>query len=91
VVASVDLALGHKEEAISEAKRAVEMLPISNLAVMYALAGERDLAFGQLDILVKRPNSSFLNYGDLKFDPSWDPIRKDPRFDRLLAQLAPHE
>jgi tetratricopeptide (TPR) repeat protein len=102
VVAQVDLALGLNEEAISEAKRAIEMLPISkdamigpllvkNLAFVYAWAGEWDLAFEQLDILAKRPNSSFLNYGDLKFDPSWDPLRKDPRFEKLLAELAPRD
>jgi tetratricopeptide (TPR) repeat protein len=99
VVATIDLALGHNEEAILGAKRATEMMPISKdamigpllvktLAFVYAWAGEWNLAFEQLDILVKRPNNSFLNYGDLKFDPAWDPLRKDPRFDKLLTELA---
>jgi hypothetical protein len=99
VVATIDLALGHNEEAILGAKRATEMMPISKdamigpllvktLALVYAWAGEWNLAFEQLDILVKRPNNSFLNYGDLKFDPAWDPLRKDPRFDKLLTELA---
>jgi hypothetical protein len=30
-------------------------------------------------------------YGVLKLDPDWDPLRKDPRFDKLLAELAPHD
>jgi hypothetical protein len=38
---------------------------------------------------MKAPNSG-ISYGGLKFDPGWDPMRKDPRFDKLLAQLAPH-
>jgi serine/threonine protein kinase/Flp pilus assembly protein TadD len=99
VGASVDIALGRKEEAISEAKRAIEILPISkdamvgpllvkHLAIIYAWANERDLAFEQINILLKIPNNSFLNYGDLKFDPGWDPLRNDPRFDKILAEVA---
>jgi tetratricopeptide (TPR) repeat protein len=100
VLAQVDAALGRKEEAIQEARRAVEMRPISedaedgallvwNLASIYAWADETDMAFEQIDILRKTPNS-FICYGDLKSDPGWDPLRKDPRFDKLLAELAPH-
>jgi serine/threonine protein kinase len=96
----IDMALGNKEEAVSEAKRAIDMLPISkdaligpllvkNLTVVYAWAGEPDLAFGQINILVERPNNNFLNYGDLKWDPGWDPLRNDPRFEKVLKQLAP--
>jgi hypothetical protein len=101
VGSSVDIALGRKEEAISEAKRAVEILPISkdamigpllvkHLAIIYAWANERNLAFEQINILVKIPNNGFLNYGDLEFDPGWDPLRNGPRFDKILAELAPH-
>jgi tetratricopeptide (TPR) repeat protein len=81
VGACVDIALGRKEEAISEVKRAIEMLPISkdamigpllvkHLALIYTWADEGNLAFEQINTLVKIPNNGFLNYGDLKFDPS---------------------
>jgi len=96
----IDAALGRKEEAIQEAKRAVEMLPISedgengpslisNLAVVYALTNEPNLAFEELNVSVKITGG--VNYGELKLDPAWDPIRTDPRFDKLLAQLAPKD
>jgi len=93
----VDSLLDNKERAISEAKRAVELLPISrdavngpqiliNLAAVYAWTDEADLAFEILGSLTKTPNGIY--YGDLKL-PYWDPLRKDPRFDKLLAELSP--
>ena len=96
----IDAVLGRKQEAIHEARRAVEILPISedaesgpplvsNLAIVYAWTNEPELAFKELDVSVKTPGG--MRYGDLKFDPAWDPLRKDPRFDKLLAQLAPRE
>ncbi len=96
----IDAALGRKQEAIQEGKRAKEMLPVSedamygpglvsNMAVVYALTNEPDLAFQELTISVETPGGVI--YGELKFDPVWDPLRNDPRFHQLLAQLAPHE
>jgi len=41
-------------------------------------------------MLIKLP-SAFFTYGELKTDPTWDPLRKDPRFDKLLAELAPKD
>jgi hypothetical protein len=55
--------------------------------VVYAWTNELDLAFETLEPLVKIPSGIF--YGSLKLDPLWDPLRKDPRFDELLAELAP--
>jgi hypothetical protein len=92
--------LGKKEDSIAEGKRAAEMLPVSqdavdgpnilkNLAVVYAWTDEHDLAFETLGPLAKTPNGVY--YGDLKLNPYWDPLRKDPRFEELLAQLAPGE
>jgi serine/threonine protein kinase/Tfp pilus assembly protein PilF len=94
----VDALLKRNEEAIAEAQKAAEILPIStdamdgptvlaNLAVVYAWTGESDQAFNQLAILSKTPHGIY--YGQLKKDPLWDPIRKDSRFDQLLADLAP--
>jgi tetratricopeptide (TPR) repeat protein len=99
-LAVVDSLLGHKEVAISEAKRAIEMLSISkdavdgpgiaaNLAIVYAWTNELDLAFTTLIPLTKVPYGIF--YGQLKRDPLWDPIRKDSRYEKLLAELAPRD
>ena len=96
----VDALLNDKEAAISEAKRASEMLPVTKdaidgpgmrvqLAVVYAWTNELDLAFETLGSLSKIPNGPF--YGDLKLNAYWTPLRKDPRFDKLLAELAPRD
>jgi tetratricopeptide (TPR) repeat protein len=97
-LAVVDALLSKKEAAIEEAKRAIEMLPISldavdgpglviNLAVVYAWVGEPDLAFETLRPLTRVPGGIF--YGQLKRETYWDPLRNDPRFEELLAELAP--
>jgi TolB-like protein/Tfp pilus assembly protein PilF len=99
-LAVVDALLSNKEAAIAEAKRAVEMLPISNdavsgpdmlinLAVVYAWTDELNLAFETLSSLTKIPNGIF--YGDLKLERYFDPLRNDPRFDKMLAELAPRD
>jgi tetratricopeptide (TPR) repeat protein len=86
-------ALGQKQEAIAEGKRAVELLPESQdafdgpqitaaLAQIYASTGEFDEAFRLLDHLLVVPNG--LTIPMLKLDPAWDPLRKDPRFQALL-------
>ena len=90
--------LGRKEEAIKEGKRAVELLPEAQdaldgpevavvLAQIYAWTGEHDQAFELLDHLLQVPNS--LTVPILKLDPVWDPLRKDPRFEKLIASPAP--
>jgi hypothetical protein len=62
---------------------------LANLAVVYAWTNESDLAFEQLVVLTKTPHGVY--YGQLKADPLWTPIRKDPRFEKLLAELVPKE
>ena len=57
------------------------------LAQVLAMTGDRDGAFDKLSKLVKLP-FGVLNYGDLKFDPVWDDLRNDPRFDHILAESA---
>jgi hypothetical protein len=99
-LAFADVCLGRKEESIQEGRRAVEMRPISkdaidgvvlagNMAMVYACANQLDSAFEQLDTLAKMPVA--LTYADLKLNPGGDPLRKDPRFDKLLAELAPRD
>ncbi len=93
-----DAALGHKEDAIREGRRAVELLPVTkdaiigpllvqNLALIFTWTGEKDLAFEQLSVAAKLPG--YLSYGELRLHPDWDPLRGDPRFDKIVASLAP--
>jgi TolB-like protein/class 3 adenylate cyclase/Flp pilus assembly protein TadD len=93
-----DAVLGHKEDAIREGRRAVELLPVTKesiggslliqyLALIYAWTGEKDLAFEQLAIAARLPG--YLSYGQLRLHPYFDPLRGDPRFDKIVASLAP--
>jgi tetratricopeptide (TPR) repeat protein len=93
--ARLDAGLGRKEEAIREAQHAVELGPIAkdslngptwvaNLALIYAWTGERDRALEQLEIVATIPGLG-PTYGDLRFNPCWDDLRGDPRFDQIIA------
>jgi serine/threonine-protein kinase len=98
VLGMADAALGHKDDAIREGRRAVELLPVTKdsivgallvekLALIYAWTGEKDLAFEQLAIAARIPG--YLSYGELRLHPYWDPLRGDPRFEKIVASLAP--
>ena len=98
MLARIDAELGEKDKAIHEARAACDMLPVAkdaydgvyllaNLARVYALIGEKDLALERLDIVSKRPNGP--SYGELRLDPEWDSLRSDPRFQKIVASLAP--
>jgi TolB-like protein/Tfp pilus assembly protein PilF len=98
VLGLIDAGLGRKEEAIAEGRRAVELLPVSKdaingawlieyLAVIYAWCGDKDHAIEQLAIVTEMPSA--VNYGQLKLHPYWDPLRGDPRFEKIVASLAP--
>ena len=96
--------MGRKEDAIREGRRAVELKPESKdavdgviancyLALIYARVGEKDLAFPLLERLLKTPGAvDSVDYSvtinDLKHRWEWDPIRSDPRFQKLLEQRA---
>ena len=60
---------------------------LTDLARIYALTGEKDLALQQLEIVSKLPAGP--SYGDLRLDPEWDALRGDPRFEKIVASLAP--
>ena len=94
----IDAGLGRKEDAIREGRRACELLPvtkdsvdgpnyITNLAMIYAWTGEKDLALEQLAMTAQIPSG--VTYGELKLYPQWDSLRGDPRFEKIVASLAP--
>ena len=96
--AMIDAALGKKTDAIREGTLAVKLLPVTkdsvdgalmlqHLAAVYAWVGEKDLAFEQLQTATTSPG--YLSYGSLRLDPLWDPLRNDPRFEKIIAPLAP--
>ncbi len=103
VLGLIDAALGRKEAALEEGRRAIELLPVEKdsfngsymiqfFAVIAAWAGEKDLALQQLELGVRAPVASgVLSYGALKLLPFWDPLRGDPRFEKIVASLAPKE
>jgi serine/threonine protein kinase/tetratricopeptide (TPR) repeat protein len=101
----IDAALGRKEEALREGRRAMELVPTAQEAMtggsnnegftrrrfakICAWAGERELALQQLETLARVPGGP--TYGDLRLDPDWDPLRGDARFEKIVASLAPKE
>ena len=85
---------GKKDEAIREGLNAASKLPISKdaytgtyiqhqLVRLYILVGEPDKALEHLESLLNVPY--FLTPGWLKIDPTFDPLRKNPRFQKLVA------
>jgi tetratricopeptide (TPR) repeat protein len=98
VLGVIDAALGRKEEALREGRRAVQLLPVEKdaiagmeivnwFAVTAAWVGDKDLACEQLAIALRHPSP--VSYGQLKLLPFWDPLRGDPRFEQIVASLAP--
>jgi hypothetical protein len=96
----IDAGLGRKEEALSEGQRAIErassvkdadteLYVELGSAIICAWTGERELALGQLEGLSKAPG--YLTYGYLRLSPMWDPLRGDPRFEKIVASLAPKQ
>jgi TolB-like protein/Tfp pilus assembly protein PilF len=94
--------MGRKEAAMREGRRSVELAPESKdavigpwmagyLAMIYTRVGEINLALPLLEHLlsvpgqVDRPNCS-ITLSDLRRRWQWDPIRSDPRFQKLLNQ-----
>jgi len=95
----VDAALGNNEDAIREGERAVELIPVSKsaiegsvliqyLAIIYAWTDDKDRAIERLAEAAKL-RGSHVTYGYLRLHPLWDPLRGDPRFEAIVASLAP--
>jgi serine/threonine protein kinase/tetratricopeptide (TPR) repeat protein len=100
VLGLIDAGLGRTEEALREGQRAVELVPVEKdalvgptmikyLAMIAAWVGDKDLACEQLAIAVRPPST--ISYGQLKLLPCWDQLRGDPRFEKIVASLAPKE
>jgi TolB-like protein/Tfp pilus assembly protein PilF len=103
VLGLIDAALGRKELALDEGRRAIALTPLEKdvyngsrvlqyFAITAAWAGEKELALQQLEAGLRAPNASLmLSYGALKLLPFWDPLRGDPRFEKIVASLAPKD
>jgi tetratricopeptide (TPR) repeat protein len=95
VLGIADAALDRTEEAVRAGRRAAALFPVTkdavmgaeilrNLAITYAWVGEKDLALKQLDELVRI--YSHISYGQLRLHPWWDPLRDDPRFEKIVEE-----
>jgi TolB-like protein/Tfp pilus assembly protein PilF len=103
VLGLIDAALGRKEQALEEGRRAIALMPLEKdvisgshvlqyFAITAAWAGEKELALEQLEAGLRAPQASLmLSYGGLKLFPVWDPLRGDPRFEKIVASLAPKD
>src|SRR5262249_17971107 len=98
VLGLIDAGLGRKQDALREGSRAVALLRVEKgaitglarikaFAVIAAWIGDKDLACEQLAIAARVPGT--LSYGQLKLLPFWDPLRGNPRFEKIVASLAP--
>ena len=97
-LADIDARLGNKDDAVRQAERAVELLPmsedaldglriLSRLAGVYANVGDSARALDLLEQVVAQPSGP--HYGELMLDERWDPVRGDARFQKILASVAP--
>jgi tetratricopeptide (TPR) repeat protein len=101
VLAMIDAALGRKDLALDEGRRAIALTPLEKdtingsyvrqyFAITAAWAGDKEFALQQLEAALRAPKSSeMLSYGALKLFPVWDPLRGDPRFEKIVVSLAP--
>src|SRR5437868_12207287 len=85
--------LGEKQKALEQAQQAVKdyetdavnkPTAMMTRAQVQALFGDHDAAIGVLPQLLRVPGG--LTVANLKFDPFWDPLRNDPRFQKLCQQ-----
>ena len=103
VLAMIDAGLGQRDLALEEGRRAIALMPqekdtfngslvIQYFAITAAWADKREPALQQLEIALRAPIVSLvISYGALKLFPFWDPLRGDPRFEQIVASLAPKE
>jgi TolB-like protein/Tfp pilus assembly protein PilF len=100
VLGLIDAGLGRKEDALREGRRAIDLLPVKKdsingahmieyFAIIAAWVGEKDLALEYLAKAEQLPGYGTITYGQLKLTPWWDPLRGDPRFEKIVSSLAP--
>jgi serine/threonine-protein kinase len=100
ILGLIDAALGRKEEALREGRRAMELLPVQKdsingahmieyFAMSAAWSGEKDLACEYLAKAARLIGSGTVAYGELKLTPYWDPLRGYPKFEKIVSSLAP--
>jgi TolB-like protein/class 3 adenylate cyclase/Tfp pilus assembly protein PilF len=93
----IDASLGHKEDALREARLAVELQPtekdpltraelIKYLAIVYAWTGKEELGLNQLKVALQMPCP--ISPGQLRLHPYWDALRGNRRFEELVAESA---
>ena len=96
-LAFVYAGLGQKDRALEAGRRATELLPTSRdvivggfylaqLAAVEAQVGETESALGHIEQLLAMPAGQVVSTASLRFDPAWDPLRNDPRFQKLCEE-----
>ena len=101
VLGLIDAALGRKDLALDEGRRAIALTPLEKdvvngsrvlqyFAITATWAADKEFALQQLEAGLRAPAASqMLSYGALKLLPFWDPLRGDPRFEQIVESLAP--
>jgi TolB-like protein/Tfp pilus assembly protein PilF len=101
VLGLIDAALGRKDLALDEGRRAIALTPVEKdvnngsrvlqyFAITATWAADKEFALQQLEAGLRAPDASqMLSYGALKLLPFWDPLRGDPRFEEIVQSLAP--
>src|SRR5712671_6284654 len=101
VLGLIDAALGRKDLALDEGRRSIALTPVKKdvgngsrvlqyFAITAAWTGEKEFALQQLEAGLRAPQASqMLSYGALELLPFWDPLRGDPRFEKIVESLAP--
>jgi len=100
IVAAINAHLGEKDEAIRQGEQALAFDSVakdaltrsglmSALANVYTRAGELQRALDMLEQAAKLPGGP--SYGNLVLSEVWDPLRKEPRFEKIVASLAPKD
>ena len=85
---------GRKQEAVREALAATELEPVDKspftgidmvygLAQTYMLVGDQDQAIATLERILRSPY--YVTPAWLAVDKTWDPLRQNPKFQKLLA------
>jgi tetratricopeptide (TPR) repeat protein len=98
VLGLTEAVLGDKQKAIEHGERAVQLVPVGKdalngallieyLSIIYSWTGQKDRAIAELKRAATMPSP--VNYGDLRLHPFWDELRGDPRFEQIVASMAP--